>query len=212
MSRIVPAILTDDPGTLEVLVRQAETFAGYVQIAIMDGQFVPSRSVTWQQLVAIPIKFTWEAHLMVAHPEEYLAGFREAGAKKIVFHHEATTSPEKVISLARSHGLEVGLAINPPTPVSAILPLAGEVDSILFLSVHPGFYGSEFIPEVLDKITEFRKLRPEVMTALDGGVKENNIVEIARTGVSDICVGSAVFKQAEPAAAFRHLQALAGTG
>ena len=212
MSRIVPAILTDDPGVLETLVRQAETFADYVQIDIMDGQFVPSCSITWQQLTAVPLGFTWEAHLMVTHPEEYLDAFQKAGAKKIVFHYEATPSPEKIINLVRSHGLEVGLAINPQTPVSAILPLAGEVDSILFLSVHPGFYGSAFIPEVLDKITEFKKLRPEVMTALDGGVKEANVVEIARTGVSDICVGSAIFKQKDPAAGFRHLQTMVGAG
>lgn len=212
MSRIVPAILTDDPKALETMARQAATFTDYVQIDIMDGQFVPSKSITWPQLAAIPLRFTWEAHLMVAHPEECLDGFRRAGARKIVFHHEATPSPAEVISLARSYGLEVGIAINPQTPVAAILPLVGEVDSVLFLSVNPGFYGSEFIPAVLDKITEFKKRRPEVATGLDGGVKEGNVAEIARTGVSCICVGSAIFKQPEPAASFRHLQALAETG
>ncbi|MFH0941549.1 MAG: ribulose-phosphate 3-epimerase [Chloroflexota bacterium] len=209
MSRIVPAILTDDPKALESMARQAATFTDYVQIDIMDGQFVPSYSVTWQHLAAIPLKVTWEAHLMVAHPEEHLAGFHKAGASRIVFHYETTSSPREVIGLARGYGLEVGLAINPGTPVSAILPLASEVDSVLFLSVNPGFYGSEFIPGVLDKITEFKKLQPGVVTGIDGGVKESNIAAIARTGASYICVGSAIFRNPEPAACFRRLQSLA---
>ena len=211
MSHIIPAILTNDPQDLALMVSQVAAFTDYAQVDIMDGRFVPSRSVTWQHLVAIPIGFTWEAHLMMVNPEEYLDGFSKAGAKKIIFHHEATSSPEKVISLARSYGLSVGVAINPETLVAAILPLVSELDSVLFLSVNPGFYGSEFIPGVLNKITEFRKLRPEVVTSIDGGVKEANVTEIARTGVNEICVGSAIFKQSEPAASFRRLQTLAET-
>lgn len=212
MSRIVPAILTDDPQALEAMARQAAAFADYVQIDIMDGQFVPSHSVAWQDLAAVPFGFTWEAHLMVAHPEEHLAGFSQAGARRVVFHYEAASSPRSVIGLARSHHLEVGLAVNPETPVSAILPLVGEVDSVLFLSVNPGFYGSEFIPGVLDKIAEFKKLCPGVVTGIDGGAKESNIAEIAGTGVSYICVGSAIFRHPEPAVSFRRLEALAETG
>jgi ribulose-phosphate 3-epimerase len=212
VSRIVPAILTDNPEALETMVRQVETFTDYVQIDIMDGQFVPSSSITWQHLASIPFKFAWEAHLMIVNPEEHLAGFRQAGAQRIIFHYEATSSPREVISLARSYHLEVGLAVNPETPVSAILPLVGEVDSVLFLSVNPGFYGSEFIPGVLDKIVELNKLRPGVVTGIDGGAKESNIAEIAGTGVSYICVGSAIFRQLEPAASFRRLKTLAETG
>lgn len=209
MSRIVPAILTDDPKSLGTMACQAASFTSFVQIDIMDGQFVPSRSVTWQQLAAVPLEFTWEAHLMVTYPEEHLAGFQKAGASRIVFHYEATPSPKDVIRSIRSYGLEAGLAVNPGTPVSAIFPLAGLVDTVLFLSVNPGFYGAELITAVLDKIKEFRKLCPEVETGIDGGVKESNIAEIARTRVSYICVGSAIFRSPEPAARFRRLQALA---
>ena len=212
ISRVVPAILTDDPKALETMVRQAETFTTYVQVDIMDGQFVPSRSITCEHLTGLSIKVSWEAHLMVEHPENHLECFRQAGAQKVVFHYEATTSPQEVISLARNLGLEVGLAINPETPISAILPLTGKVDSVLFLSVHPGFYGAKFIPEVLDKIAEFRNVRPGVETGIDGGIKESNITQVARSGPDVICVGSAIFLQPQPGESFRHLQELAREG
>jgi ribulose-phosphate 3-epimerase len=145
---------------------------------------------------------------MVHHPENYLEGFRQAGAQKLVFHYEATPSPREAISLVRGLGLGVGLAVNPETPVSAILPLVSEVDSVLFLSVHPGFYGGKFIPEVLDKVIEFRSARPDVEIGIDGGIKEGNIAQIARAGVDVIYVGSAIFLQPQPDESFHRLLTL----
>ena len=207
-SRLVPAILTDDPKALETMVRQAETFATYAQIDITDSQFVPSRSISWEHLAPLSINFTWEAHLMVVHPEDYLAGFQQAGAQKVIFHYEATSSPQEVISLGRNLGLGVGLAINPETPVPAILHLANELDSILLLSVNPGFYGSKFIPEVMDKVAELHHTCPDLEIGIDGGINERNIAEIAQCGVDVIYVGSAIFRHPQPAESFRHLQSL----
>ena len=210
--RVVPAILTEDPSALETMVRQTETFTDYVQFDMMDGQFVPSRSITREHLAGLRTKLRWEAHIMVLRPEDYLESLRQAGAEKVVFHYEATSSPRAVISAARKLGLGVGLAVNPETPVSTILPLVGEVDSVLFLSVHPGFYGSQFIPEVLDKIVEFRSAQPGVEIGIDGGIKESNIARIARAGPDVIYVGSAIFLQPQPGESFRHLQSLAQEG
>ncbi|MEE9366560.1 MAG: ribulose-phosphate 3-epimerase [Dehalococcoidales bacterium] len=207
-TRVVPAILTDDPSTLEKMVHQAETFTDYVQIDIMDGHFVPSRSVTWEQVAGLSINLKWEAHLMVAHPEKYLESFKQAGAGKIIFHHETTDSPHEVIHQIRNLGIEAGLAINPETPVSAMAPCIREVDSVLLLTVTPGFYGSKFIPEVLDKVAGLRNIQPGIEIGVDGGVKENNIGEIAGVGVDYICVGSAVFLQPDPAESYRRLQSL----
>ena len=158
--RAVPAILTDDLKALETMVRQTETFTSYAQFDIMDGQFVPSRSITSEHIAKLAMKLNWEAHLMVLNPEKCIGDFQRAGARKIVFHYEATASPQEVISLIRNLGMRAGLAVNPETAVATILPLASEVDSVLFLSVNPGFYGSQFIPEVLDKIAEFRQAQP----------------------------------------------------
>ncbi|GAI48518.1 unnamed protein product, partial [marine sediment metagenome] len=175
---------------LKNMVRQAETFTTYAQIDIMDGQFVPSRSITWQHLAPLSIKFAWEAHLMVLHPEDYLEGFRQAGAQKIFFHYEATPSPQEVISRARNLGLGVGLAINPETPVPAILHLASELDSLLLLSVNPGFYGSKLIPEVMDKVAELHHACPDLEIGIDGGINERNIAEVAQSGIDVVYGGN----------------------
>ncbi|MFC1951510.1 ribulose-phosphate 3-epimerase [Chloroflexota bacterium] len=210
--RVVPAILTDDPSALEAMVCQAETFTTHVQLDFMDGRFVPSRSITLEHLADLSIKLNWDAHLMVLFPEDYLEDLQQAGAQKVIFHYEATPFPQEVVSLSRNLGLEVGLAVNPETPVSAILPLASEVDSVLFLSVNPGFYGSQFIPDVLDKIIEFHSIQPDMETSIDGGIKESNIVQVAQSGVDVIYVGSAIFLQSHPGESFRHLLTLAQEG
>lgn len=209
LSKVVPAILTEDPKALETMVRQAESFTTYVQFDIMDGRFVPSQSITYEHLAALSMKLSWEAHLMVESPEDYLEGFREAGAQRIVFHYEATPTPQEVISQARNLGLKVGLAINPETRVSTILPLVSKVDSVLLLTVNPGFYGSQFKPEVLDKVAELRNSQPEIEIGVDGGIKESNIAQVARVGIDVIYVGSAIFLQPQPSESFRRLLALA---
>ena len=211
-SKVVPAILTDDPATLHTLVRQAESFTNYVQLDIMDGRFVPSRSINHEDLASLDMKLSWEVHLMVEKPKDYLEGFHGAGAQKVVFHYEATPSPQDVISQIRNLGMGVGLAINPETSVSAIRSLVNEIDSVLLLAVHPGFYGSQFIPEVLDKVAELRRIRPDVEIGMDGGMKEGNITQVARLGVDVIYVGSAIFLQPQPGESFRYLQSLAEKG
>ncbi|MCX6000361.1 MAG: ribulose-phosphate 3-epimerase [Chloroflexi bacterium] len=212
LARVVPAILTDDPGKLQTLVRQTETFTDYVQFDFMDGRFVPSTSITCEHLAALNTTLTWEAHLMVLNPETYLERCRRAGAHKVIFHFESTQAPRNVISEAKRLGLGVGLAANPETPVTAILPLLAEVDSVLLLTVHPGFYGARFLPEVLDKVAELRAIPPATEIGVDGGVKEENAGRIAGLGVDVLYVGSAISLQPDPAASFRRLQALAQEG
>jgi ribulose-phosphate 3-epimerase len=194
------------------MVRRAETFTTWVQMDIMDGKFVPSRSITHEHLAALPMKLIWEAHLMVQSPERYLKGFQRAGAQKVVFHYEATSSHNEVVALARDLGLEVGIALNPNTAASAVTPLLPELDSVLLLSVHPGFYGREFIPEVLGKVAELRAIRPHMEIGMDGGVKNGNISQIAESGVDVIYVGSAILGQPQPAEAYHHLLSLAQDG
>jgi len=206
--RTVPAILTDNTATLEKLVHQTEAFTDYVQFDLMDGQFVPSHSVLCRDIAALTTRLSWEAHLMMLQPEECIETLQRAGARKIVFHYEAVSSPEKIIGLVKDLGMKVGLAVNPETPVAAFESLVPEVDSVLFLSVNPGFYGARFIPEVLEKITEFRRTYFKTEVGIDGGIKESNIAEIARTGVDVIYIGSAVFLQPDPAAAYRRLTEL----
>ncbi|MFH1016480.1 MAG: ribulose-phosphate 3-epimerase, partial [Chloroflexota bacterium] len=126
--QVVPAILSHEPATLDKLVRQAATFTSYIQVDIMDGQFVPSKSIGWEDIARIRPQLNWEAHLMVLRPEEQVSGFQRAGARKIIFHYEATPEPQKIITAVRKLRLKVGLALKPETPVSVVLPLAGQID------------------------------------------------------------------------------------
>ena len=212
LARIVPALLTDTPETFEALVRQTEGFTDYAQFDIMDGEFVPSKSITCDHIAALGMKLKWEAHLMVMYPENHLEAFKQAGAEKVVFHFEATPSPLNVVSQTRQLGMKVGLAVNPESTISDIIALVPAVDSVLFLTVHPGFYGAKFLPEVLDKVVELRSYLPNAEIGVDGGIKEKNVAEVARLGVDVIYVGSAISLQPDPAESFRHLQALAHEG
>jgi ribulose-phosphate 3-epimerase len=180
----------------------------WAQVDIMDGEFVPSKSIGWQAVKAAKLPFDWEAHLMVTEPETFFSGFKSARARRVIFHFEAAPDPCAVIAAARKLGLDVGMAINPGTPVSDAAEYLHLLDSVLLLSVNPGFYGAKFIPEVLDKVGEIRALAPGISIGIDGGIKDANILEVALSGVDDICVGSGIFLGADPAACYRHLQAV----
>ena len=214
INRVVPAVLTDSPATLVSMIRQAECFTGWVQIDVMDGLFVPSVSITSQDIAGVRVNIGWEAHLMVKDPEKYIETFHNAGAKKIVVHYESVKeSAFDVIDNITRLEMRAGLAVNPETPVTVLDDiLVNRLESVLFLAVHPGFYGAKFIPEVLDKIRVFRQLYPDANIGIDGGIRASNIAQVARSGVNEICVGSAIFAQPDPAASFKELTALACRG
>ena len=207
--RVVPAILTDNPDALAKMLRQAEAFTDWAQVDIMDGRFVPSHSITSRDIAAVNTKLGWEAHLMVQQPEEYLGGFRQAEAQRVIFHYEAIDSPQQVIQQARNIGIDIGIALNPETDTEDIESLIPDLNCVLFMAVHPGFYGSKFIPEVLDKIAAFRRKHPDIEIGIDGGINENNIVRVARSGVDSIYVGSAIFLSDNPAESYQYLLTLA---
>jgi ribulose-phosphate 3-epimerase len=207
-TRIVPAILTDTPDELSRLVGLANRFAPFVQVDIMDGDFVPSTSVDVTQLCRVDIRFDWEAHLMVTHPLRDLETIRDAGAMRVVFHVESADDPFEVIARARALGLAAGVALNPPTPVADIEPLLDVVDNVLLMTVYPGYYGAPFVPEVMSKVDSIRSLAPGMEIGVDGGVKESNLLAVARQGVDTICVGSAVFSSPDPEAAYKRLTGL----
>ncbi|ADJ25902.1 Ribulose-phosphate 3-epimerase [Dehalogenimonas lykanthroporepellens BL-DC-9] len=206
--RIVPAILTDDPQELTAMRDIMSGVVDWVQVDIMDGRFVPSRSIGWEEIRDARLPFGWEAHLMVENPVDYFKGFKAAGAERVIFHYETVSDPSTVTVAAREAGLTVGMAVNPETSVEDICQWLDSLDHVLLMSVHPGFYGAKFLPEVLAKIEQLRRYAPGLTIGIDGGIKEENLLEVASRGVDDICVGSGVFRATDPAAAFQRLQAM----
>ncbi|MBN1368915.1 MAG: ribulose-phosphate 3-epimerase [Dehalococcoidaceae bacterium] len=202
---IVPAVLTDEPAKLASMVESSRQFTDWVQIDLMDGQFVSSVSVTPGDIEMLCPEIGWEAHIMAMHPEQMFEQINRAGAKRVIFHHEATTRHADVIRKAREFNLRVGVALNPETPVEAMKEYAPGIDCVLLMTVNPGYYGAPFIPGVLDKISRIRKRFPGVDIGIDGGIKPGNITLVARHGVDFICVGSAIFLSPEPARSYLEL-------
>ncbi|MFA5007839.1 MAG: ribulose-phosphate 3-epimerase [Candidatus Omnitrophota bacterium] len=199
---VVPAILTGKKDELLGMVDTCSKFCDYVQIDVMDGKFVPSKSINIDDLKGVRFSVKSEAHLMVNEPLLWIEAFKNAGSQRIIYHFEMQKEHLKIINAITKQNLKVGIAINPSTSLKDFSFLVDSVDCVLFMSVVPGFYGSKFIPEVLDKIKEFKKLYPAKCAGIDGGVKADNIRAVSQSGVDYICVGSAILKAANPKEAY----------
>jgi ribulose-phosphate 3-epimerase len=149
-----------------------------------------------------------DCHLMVEAPERHIPQFAEAGADSVTVHFEATPNLPEVVALARDHGLQVGLALNPETAVEDAVRAAceAEVDLVLCMSVHPGYSGQAFITESVERVRELRSLVPASMhVQVDGGVGPQNIRDLREAGASLFVAATAIFGGEDPAAAYRRL-------
>jgi len=199
---IIPALLTSKREELIQMVNICAEFTDYVQIDIMDGEFVPSHSVTFQDLAGWKSPVRCEAHLMVFDPYPWLEVFKALGADRVIYHFEIKKDHKKIIAKIREMGMGVGLAVNPSTKINDFRYLVGELDTVLFLSVNPGFYGASFIPGVLEKIRNFKDEYPQKQAGIDGGIKQDNLLQVKETGLDYACVGSAILKSNDPAKSF----------
>jgi ribulose-phosphate 3-epimerase len=204
--KIVPAILCDQFSLLKEMVRVSSQFCDFLHIDITDGRFVPSKSITAEDLAKAEPSVGMEAHIMVKEPEDHIDSFKSAGVERIVFHFEATDSPEYVIDEIRERDLAVGLAINPDTELDRVESLLDRIDMLLLLSVYPGFYGARFVPSVLDKAYEAKRRRHDLFLGMDGGIKVDNIRRIKDAQVDLVAVGSAILKAEDPKEAFYNLR------
>src|SRR5215468_9711872 len=161
MIGLVPSILSADFTRLGEQVREAEAAgAQRIQIDVMDGHFVPN--ITMGPMVVEAVrrctKLTLEAHLMITNPQEYIETFARAGADVIIVHQEVCPHLHRVIQQIRATGKQVGVALNPSTPLLLLQDVLNLVDMVLIMTVNPGFGGQSFIPETLPKITNLRQL------------------------------------------------------
>jgi len=198
---VIPAIIAKDFKELKEKVDRVGPYVRWVQLDIMDGNFVPN--FTWNKpsdLKYYDPGVLLEAHLMVSEPEKYVEGWIDAGIKRIIFHIEATSDPQAVIQICREKKIEVGVAINPETPQSLLSLVAGQaplliklVDMVLVLGVIPGFGGQKFKPEVLPKIKALRRLNPHLTIEVDGGMNPHTAKQAVEAGANVIVAGSYIF-------------------
>jgi ribulose-phosphate 3-epimerase len=205
---IAPSILSADFARLgEDVTAVLDAGADIVHFDVMDNHFVPNLTIgplICEALRKHGIEAPIDVHLMVEPVDRIIPDFAAAGASYITFHPEASRHIDRSLSLIREQGCKAGLVFNPATPLTCLEHVIDKVDMVLLMSVNPGFGGQKFIPSALDKLREARKIIDasglEIRLEIDGGVKVDNIGEIAAAGADTFVAGSAIFGSSDYAA------------
>lgn len=190
--------------------------ADWLHVDVMDAHFVPNLTlglpVVESLLAASDIPM--DCHLMIDNPDRWAPPYAEAGAYNVTFHAEATDNPVAVARDIRAAGSMAGISVKPGTPLEPYLEILPQFDTLLVMSVEPGFGGQSFIPEVLSKVRTVRNLvdagELTILIEIDGGINEDTIEQAAEAGVDCFVAGSAVYGAADPAAAVAALRRQAG--
>ncbi len=200
MIKIAPSILSADFAKLgEDVIAAEKAGADLIHFDAMDGHFVPN--ITIGPLVAKSLqnvtKLPLDVHLMIENPDQYIKEFADSGADIITVHEEATVHLHRTLQNIKECGVKAAVSLNPATPVSSIEVILPNVDMVLLMSVNPGFGGQKFIPEVLTKITQLRKMIDEkglnIEIEVDGGVTVDNVAEVHSAGADIVVMGSAFY-------------------
>jgi len=217
---IAPSILSADFARLAEEVAAVEAAgADVIHVDVMDGHFVPNLTigpvvVEWlRKVTRLPL----DCHLMITDPDRYIGEFVAAGADCITVHQEACPHLHRTVQLIREEGAKAGrkvmtgVSINPATPVETLSEILPDCDLVLIMSVNPGFGGQKFIPGALDKVRRLRRMvderRLSTYIEIDGGIKADNIAQVAKAGVDVFVAGSAVFNADDYGASIGALKA-----
>jgi ribulose-phosphate 3-epimerase len=213
---IAPSILAANFAKLGEDVRIVEEAgADIIHVDIMDGHFVPNISLGIPVVASLrkATRLPLDVHLMIEQPELYIEDFIRAGGNRILVHQEATVHLDRALAMIRELGAEAGAAINPATPVTMLSEVLDKVDTVLVMTVNPGFGGQKFIPNTYEKIRQLNQMRSRYNASfrieVDGGVDLENTAELAQAGANTFVAGTSIFHTADPAAATRQLKKLA---
>jgi ribulose-phosphate 3-epimerase len=212
--RIAPSILSADFARLgEEVKAVVAAGADWIHFDVMDNHFVPNLTVgplvceAIRPHVGVPI----DVHLMIKPVDRIVPDFAKAGANVITFHPEASDHIDRTLALIRDSGCKAGLVFNPATPLEYMDHVLDKLDLVLLMSVNPGFGGQKFIPQALAKLKQVRtkvdayaqQSGRAILVEIDGGVKVDNIAEIARAGADTFVAGSAIFGARDPEGGYR---------
>ncbi|MBE7708342.1 MAG: ribulose-phosphate 3-epimerase [Cyanobacteria bacterium SIG27] len=196
MTIISPSILSADFANLERDIKKVEPFVPWLHIDVMDGHFVPNISIGVPVVKSIR-KITnlfLDTHLMIENPIKYIDAFADAGSDLITFHYEATLDKTiETIEKIKSRNLKVGLSIKPKTTVDEIKNYINLVDMILVMTVEPGFGGQKFMEESAKKIAEIKKINPDVLVQVDGGINDETAIICKDYGANSLVAGNYIY-------------------
>jgi len=203
---IVPSVIAGSQEELDQMLLLVRGKATRVMLDIMDGRFVPNRSLDFD--FTLPEGFEYEAHLMVRDPLAWVR--RNSGKIDIaIFHVETLASVEEALDLARRSGLRATLAVKPETGLEGVLPHLDELEAVLIMTVKPGTFCVEFLPETLEKIRRLKEMSPEIPVEVDGCMNAHHVRLARDAGASIFDSGSHVMKSPDPAGAIRELEDVA---
>lgn len=192
-----------------------KTEADRIHIDVMDGHFVPNITIGAPVIAAIrnATSLPFEVHLMIEKPGSSIKNFADAGSDIIIFHHESESDIEGTINTVKKHNKKVGMAISPGTPFDLVKEYAPSLDTILIMSVIPGFGGQEFIPESLEKIRQARaylnKKGLDTIIAVDGGINADMGASAISAGANELIIGNSIFKSKNIPQTIRNFKTLA---
>ena len=185
---IIPAVIAKTQKELDDIFFRVKDSARLLQLDVMDGKFVPNNSLDFD--FSLPEKkYLYEAHLMIDDPEKWIDENWER-VDTVIAHFESVENPERIIESVKSKGKKIAFALNPETDTDLILNYLDNIDQVLVMTVNPGFYGSQFLPDMSDKIKRLRKLRPDLDIEVDGGIKPDTIEEVCKAGANMFVSGS----------------------
>ncbi len=218
MAKLAASILSADFAHLADQVKLVEAHADVIHVDVMDAHFVPPLTVgpvvveSLRPVTSLPL----HCHLMIEHPERLFDDFASAGTDMVTCHVEALEDAAPIIHKAKGMNMRAGLAVNPETPVDAVFPHLDELDDVIVMSVHPGWAGQAFLPEVLPKIhavrTEIERRGLSTDVEVDGGINLATGTRCIDAGATVLAAASSIFKADDPSGAARALGALARRG
>jgi ribulose-phosphate 3-epimerase len=213
---IAPSILASNFARLGDEIKKVEEGgADVIHVDVMDGHFVPNITIGIPVVASLrkATRLPLDVHLMIEQPEEYIEYFVRAGADRVLVHQEATAHLDRALEMIRENGAQAGVVINPATPVIMLSDVLDKLDTVLVMSVNPGFGGQKFIPNSLEKIRQLNQWRARYNASfrieVDGGVDLGNAGELAQAGANTFVAGTSIFHTPDPAAATRQIRKLA---
>lgn len=205
--KIAPSILSADKKSLNEEIKKIESYADIIHIDVMDGKFVEPITFPIEDVRKLKTRLPLEAHLMVDEPEnKWIDDYIDSGCSSIIIHQEATKNIDNAIALIKKKGARAVISIKPATSLKTILQYLKKLDMVLIMSVNPGYAGQMFMPEIIPKIKELRRIDNNIDIEVDGGMNVDTVKEVVKAGANIIVAASAIFKSKDSVRAIKELR------